>query len=114
MSTHLNEFNTIFSQLTLQEVIFGDSIKAMFILITLPNSWETFRIALGNLASLNGLTCAIVEGNLLIEEVNRKSTHKGKGEALVVRGRWPKVKKGKRVQSTSKSCSGHDKPSNVT
>ena len=38
MSNHLNEFHTIFSQLIAQEVEFYDSVKAMFLLITLPES----------------------------------------------------------------------------
>ena len=42
MSNHLNEFHTIFSQLTMQEIIFPDTVKAMFLLITLPDSWDTF------------------------------------------------------------------------
>ena len=83
-----------------------DSIKAMFLLITLPDSWEIFKTA------PNGLTSANVEGSLLIEEVNRKNNHKGKVEALVVPGRQPKVKKEKRVQRKSKSCSGRDRQSN--
>ena len=32
MSNHLNEFNTIFSQLTAQGIKFEDSVKAMFLL----------------------------------------------------------------------------------
>ncbi|MCO5559351.1 hypothetical protein L7F22_012950 [Adiantum nelumboides] len=35
MSTHLNEFKTILSQLQAQEVEFQDSVKAMFLLVTL-------------------------------------------------------------------------------
>jgi len=50
MSNHLNEFNTIFSQLTAQGIKFEDSVKAMFLLVTLPESWETFRTTLSNFA----------------------------------------------------------------
>ena len=71
-----------------------------------------FKTTLSNLASLNGLTSVNVEEILLIEEVNRKNTHKGKGEALVVCGRQPRGKKEKRIQSRRKSCSGRDRQSN--
>ena len=95
MSNHLNEFHTIFSQLIAQEIIFPNVVKAMFLLITLPDNWDTFRIALSNSITPNGLTSANVEGSLLTEEVNRKNTEKGKGSALVVRGRQKtKEKKG--------------------
>lgn len=43
MSSHLNDFNTIFSQLSAQEVEFDDSVKALFLLITLSESWDIFR-----------------------------------------------------------------------
>ncbi|MCO5570157.1 hypothetical protein L7F22_053226 [Adiantum nelumboides] len=68
MSTHLNEFKTILSQLQAQEVEFQDSIKALFLLVTLPDSWETFRTAISNLTPENGLKCADVESSLLMEE----------------------------------------------
>ena len=71
MSNHLNEFNTIFSQLTAQGIKFEDPIKAMFLLVTLPESWETFRTALSNSAPATSLTSANVEDSLLTEEVNR-------------------------------------------
>ncbi|MCO5580796.1 hypothetical protein L7F22_034667 [Adiantum nelumboides] len=105
MSNHLNEFHIIFSQLTAQEIVFPDSVKAMFLLITLPDSWDTFRTALSNSVVPEGLTSANVEGSLLIEEVNRKNTDKGKGNsALVVRGRQQlKEKKGKKAQNRSRS-----------
>ncbi|MCO5556761.1 hypothetical protein L7F22_010313 [Adiantum nelumboides] len=35
MSNHLNEYHTTFSQLTAQEIVFPDSVKAMFLLIIL-------------------------------------------------------------------------------
>ena len=38
MSNHLNEFHTLFIQLTVQEVQIQDSMKAMFLLIALPES----------------------------------------------------------------------------
>ena len=50
MSSHLNEFNTIFSQLSSQEIKFDDSVKAIFLLVTLPESWDTFRTAVSNSA----------------------------------------------------------------
>ncbi|MCO5588718.1 hypothetical protein L7F22_042677 [Adiantum nelumboides] len=86
MSNYLNEFNTIYSQLLAQGVRFDKPVRAMFLLITLPESWDTFRIALSNFAPPDGLTIAGVEGSLLTEETNRKTMDKGKGTALVVRG----------------------------
>ena len=79
MSNHLNEFHTIFSQLTLQEILFPNILKAMFLLITLSDSWDTFCMALSNYVTPDGLTSANVKGSLLAEEVNQKNTEKDKG-----------------------------------
>ena len=73
MSSHLNEFNTIFSQLSAQEIKFDDSVKAIFLLVTLLESWDTFCIAISNSALASGLTFFNVESSLLIEEVNQKN-----------------------------------------
>ncbi|MCO5567850.1 hypothetical protein L7F22_038543 [Adiantum nelumboides] len=88
MSAHLNEFNTILSQLQAQEVEFKDSVKAMFLLVTLPDSWDTFRTAISNSAPLDGLKCADVESSLLMEEVSRKNVEDTKSSsAMHIRGR---------------------------
>ena len=36
--THLNEFNSIFGHLNGKEIDFNDSLKSLFLLITLPKS----------------------------------------------------------------------------
>ena len=42
MSNCLNDFNSIYSNLVAQEVEFLDPLKILFLLITLPESWENF------------------------------------------------------------------------
>ncbi|MCO5553804.1 hypothetical protein L7F22_007330 [Adiantum nelumboides] len=88
MSTHLNEFRTILSQLQAHEVEFQDSVKAMFLLVTFPDSWDTFCIAINNLEPENGLKCADVESSLLMEELNCKNVDASRSyNAMHVRGR---------------------------
>ena len=73
MSYYLNEFNTIFSQLSAHGIMFNDSVKVMFLLVMLPlESQDTFWIALSNSTPANDLINTNVEGSLLKEEVNRK------------------------------------------
>lgn len=105
MSSHLNEFNTIFSQLSSQEIKFDDSVKAIFLQVTLPESWDTFRTAISNSAPASGLTSANVESSLLPEEVNRNNLDSSRGSnALVVRGRSnDRGKSAERGKSRSKS-----------
>ncbi|MCO5594302.1 hypothetical protein L7F22_048331 [Adiantum nelumboides] len=88
LSNHLNEFNTISSQLPAQKFVFEDSIKAMFLLVTLPKSWDTFHTTIDNFAPVGGLIVANVEGNLLTKEVNRKNLDPSRSNnVLVVCGR---------------------------
>ena len=65
MSNHLNEFNTIFSQLSLQEIKFDDSVKAIFLLVMSPKSWDIFHTAVSNCVLVICLTSANVECSLL-------------------------------------------------
>ena len=104
MLSHLNDFNTIFSNLSAQDVEFEDSVKALFLLITLPESWDIFCIAISNSAPAGGLTVTNVESSLLTEEVNRKNLNNTRGGlALVVRGRSDKKKGPNKNKSKSKS-----------
>ncbi|MCO5598466.1 hypothetical protein L7F22_052562 [Adiantum nelumboides] len=56
-----------------QGVEFDDSVRAMFLLVTLPDSWDTFRTTVSNSAAPDGLKCVDVKSSLLMEEVNRKN-----------------------------------------
>lgn len=85
MSVHLNEFNSIFSQLTNQKFDIDDEFKATFLLCTLPESWDTFRTALSNSNAV--LLFVDVESALLTEEMNRKNNAANKSNALNARGR---------------------------
>ena len=71
----------------MQEIVFLDYIKAIFLCIILPNSWEMFCATSNNFVVLHVLTSANVEDSILIEKINWKSIHKGKVEALLVHAR---------------------------
>ena len=113
MSSHLNDFNTIFSNLNAQDVEFQDSVKALFLFITLPDSWDVFCTAISNSTPVGGLTAANVESSLLTEEVNKKNLDNTRGgsTALVVKGRTFDKKKGQgrgKSKSKSRGRSGKD------
>ena len=108
MSNHLNEFNSIFSNLSAQEIEFLDAIKALFLLITLPKIWDTFCMAISNSAPPDGLIKANVSCSLLTEEVNKKNLDNSHGDnALVVEGKSnDKGKSQDRGRSKSKLSQG--------
>ena len=78
-------FNSIFSQLTNQKFNIDDEFKATFLICTLLESWDTFRIALSNSNAI--LLFVDVESALRTEEMNRKNNVANKSNALNARGR---------------------------
>ena len=85
MSNHLSEFNSVFDQASGQGIELNDSLKALFLLITLPDNWDTFRSTVSMNAAADGLSSVTVEASLLTEEVNRNNNETSKnGSALVV------------------------------
>ena len=88
MFNHLNEFNTIFSQLTAQKIMFDVLVKAMLFLVTLSKSWDTFCTTISISPLMDGLTCLDVESSLLTKEVTRKNVDANKNSnTFTVRGR---------------------------
>ena len=57
VSSHLNEFNSIYGNLVAQEVEFKESMKVLFPLIILPDSWDTFRMTITNSAPVDRKRC---------------------------------------------------------
>ncbi|MCO5593239.1 hypothetical protein L7F22_047246 [Adiantum nelumboides] len=110
MNALLYEFNTIFSQLAMQKITFEDNLKSMFLLVTLPESWDTFRTAISNSVPADELTSTNVESSLLIEEIDQKNNAGSKSSsAMVVRDRTMDKHKFNRGKSRSKSCAGTSK-----
>ena len=48
VADHINEFNMIISQLSSVEINFKDEIKALILMSSLPESWDTIVAALSS------------------------------------------------------------------
>ena len=46
-ASHLNNFDALWSQLQAQKMTMDDELKCVFLLCTLPSSWDTFCTLLG-------------------------------------------------------------------
>ena len=83
---HLSLFTGTLSQLQDEGLPgFDDKLKAIFLLMTLPNSWETLVVSLSNSPNL---TFDGVWGSILNEEIRKKSRGEGSGSAYNLRGRY--------------------------
>ena len=71
IASHLNEFNIIFSQLQAQKLNFDAEMKSIFLLCSLPSSWDTFHTTVSNSASGGVLNFDDVGGSLLADEIER-------------------------------------------
>ncbi|MCO5560834.1 hypothetical protein L7F22_014454 [Adiantum nelumboides] len=77
VSSHLNEFNALYSQLTSKGLNFDDEMKAIFLLCSLPASWDTFNTAISNSTHGGKLTFGEVTSALLTEEIRHQSLDSG-------------------------------------
>ena len=73
VSSHLNEFDSLFAQIRAQGLTIDDEMKAIHLLCLLPDSWDTFCIAISNSAPNGKLVYNEVAAALLSEEIRRKT-----------------------------------------
>jgi len=81
---HVNEFNTITNQLNLVKIEFEDEVMALLILCSLPDSWNSFVMAVSNSFSNAVLVFDEVVGTILSEDMRRKSTGENSNATLTM------------------------------
>ena len=62
ISSNLNDFNSIYINLMAQKVEILELVKVLFLLITLPNNWDTFCTTISNSSLARGLLDVNVTG----------------------------------------------------
>lgn len=70
---HINDFQGVLDQLSGMGVNFDDEIQGLWLLNTLPDSWETLHVSLTNSAPGGKVTMEYAKSGVLNEEVRRKS-----------------------------------------
>ncbi|KAK9005531.1 hypothetical protein V6N11_042959 [Hibiscus sabdariffa] len=70
---HVSEFQSVMNQLLGISVKFDDAILELWLLATLPDPWETFRVSLINSAPQGIITLDLAKSGVLNEEVRRIS-----------------------------------------
>ncbi|KAK2382824.1 zinc knuckle (CCHC-type) family protein [Trifolium repens] len=85
---HLNTFQGIMNQLSAMGIKFDDEIQGLFLLGSLPDSWETFRMSLSNSAADGVLSMDLVKSSILNEEMRKMSQDSpSQSEMLVAESR---------------------------
>ena len=113
VAEHLNNFNTIISQLSTVEINFDDEVRALIVLASLPNSWEAMRTTVSNSAGKDKLKYADIRDLILNEEIRRKDSGEpsNSGSALNVEARGRNSTRGY-GRGRSKSRNGRSKSRN--
>ncbi|KAK8584424.1 hypothetical protein V6N12_068668 [Hibiscus sabdariffa] len=73
IADHVSKFQSVMNQLLGMSVKFDDEILGLWLLATLPDSWETFRVSLINSAPQGIITLDLATSGVLNEEVRRRS-----------------------------------------
>ena len=96
VADHLNDFNTVTSQLSYVGVNFDDEVRALLFLCSFPESWNGLVMAISNSVSGSStLKFDDVVGAILSEEMRQKSSGETLGNALSAESRGRKMERGK-------------------
>ena len=103
VTEHLNEFNTLTSQLESVSITFDDEMRALLFLCSLPESWDNLMMAVSNMVS-GSLTFNDAVSCILNDEMRRKAvsgTSTSTALMMDTRGR-SKEKKSEKGRSKSR------------
>ena len=91
----MNEFNIITSQLVSVKITLDDEIRAIFLMCSMPDSWENLIVAMSTSAAIGTLNFDDVSSSLMNEELQRKSVAKNQGgEVLALADRGRRIDRG--------------------
>ena len=111
---HLNDFNTLTSQLESVKINFDYKIRVLVLLSSMPETWDGLIVAVRNSCGTETLKFDDATDVLLSKEARKKSTGSAmtSGRALSVngRGRSTNREKEKNGKFKSKSERGNFKP----
>ena len=110
VADHLNDFNTVTSQLSSVGVKFDDEVRDLLFLCSFLESWNGLVMAIGNhVFGSSTLKFDDVVGAILSKEMQQKSSSETSGNSLSVETRGRKMERGKSSRYHSKSRKGRSK-----
>ena len=110
IAKHLNEFNSVTYQLSSVKVDFDDEVRALLILCSLPESWNSLVMVVSNSVSgSNTLKFDYFIGVILSKEMRRKNIGETSGNALNMESRRRQKDRGKGSGNHGNSRKGRSK-----
>jgi len=99
---HLNEFQGLLDQFSGMDIKFDDEVIVLWLLNTLPDSWEVFRVSITNFA-LNGVVSFQIAKSGAVNEEMRRKAHGSSSQSEVL------VKEARRRSQKKEHKSGREK-----
>lgn len=101
VSEHLSDFQDIINKLTTMKIILDDELQALFLLSSLPDSWETLVVTISNSAPDGVLSLDVIKESMFNEEIRRREMGVDNSQALVVENRGRSKSRGPRTRGNS-------------
>jgi hypothetical protein len=101
VAEHLNDFNTVVSQLVSVDIKISDEDKCINLLCSLPDLWDILVVAIGS--NTTSLKFEEVVSSLLSEEMRQKNMEGHSTDALFARGRSQEINRSNFSSGRSKS-----------
>lgn len=106
MADHVNTYLGLVNQLAAMGVKFDDEVLGLWLLGSLPDTWETFRTSVSNSAPEGVVTLDLAKSSVLNEEMRRKSVgSSSQSEILVTESRGRSESRGAKNKNGSRSKS---------
>uniref|UniRef100_A0A3Q7IYR6 Retrovirus-related Pol polyprotein from transposon TNT 1-94-like beta-barrel domain-containing protein n=1 Tax=Solanum lycopersicum TaxID=4081 RepID=A0A3Q7IYR6_SOLLC len=102
VSEHLSDFQDIINKLTVMKIVLDDELQALFLLSSLPDSWETLVVSISNSALDGTLSLDVIKESMFNEELRRKEMGVDISQALVVENRGRSKSRGPKGRGKSK------------
>ena len=109
---HINEFNMIVSQLSSVEINFDDEIKALILMSSLPESWDTIVAAISSFRGSDKLKFDKIQDVVLSESIRKREIGNSSGSALSV-DQWGRSKLKSPNKGRSKSKNREKSPNRL-
>ena len=102
---HLSEFQDLVNQMVTMKLVIDNELQVLFLLSSLPDSWETLVVSLSNSAPNGVLQLVMVKDSLINEETRRKDMGKDIAHTPVTENRGRSKSRNSKGRGKSRSRS---------
>ena len=102
---HFNEFQGIVDELHGMGAKLDDELLGLFVLMSLPESWDTLKMSITSIASKAVVNIEDVKGSILNEKMRRKSQSSSQSDVLIADSRGRKQTRSQHQRDKSRGRS---------